>query len=94
MVSLGLGGGVMGLVSLVCWVMILVRLFEREGAGRGILGIVCGIYTFFWGWQHASGLDLEAERKGESPRYRTIMTAWTAAIAASLLFNTLLRFAR
>ena len=84
-------GGLAGLVSLVCWVMILIRLFEREGTGKGILGVICGIYTFFWGWQNAATLDADATAKGESPKYRTVMLAWTGALVASIVFQTLAR---
>ncbi|MBN1998713.1 hypothetical protein JW935_14230 [candidate division KSB1 bacterium] len=37
-------------VSIVCWIMVLIKLFKKEGVGLGILGIICGLYTFIWGW--------------------------------------------
>ena len=79
--------GVAGVVSLGCWVMVLIELFEREGTGKGILGIVCGIYTFFWGWQNVGAL----ERQPGGAKYRTIMLVWMIALAASIVFQILSR---
>ena len=39
-----------GVVSFVCFIIVLVKLFRREGVLLGILGIICGLYTFIWGW--------------------------------------------
>ena len=40
----------MQIVSLVLFIVVLIRLFKKEGALKGILGFFCGIYTFIWGW--------------------------------------------
>jgi O-antigen/teichoic acid export membrane protein len=34
----------------VCFILVLIKLFKKEGVGLGILGIICGLYTFIWGW--------------------------------------------
>lgn len=90
MIFLGLAG-VVGLINLVCFVMVLIELFKREGAGKGILGLVCGIYTFFWGWQNASSLDMQAQSQGGSPKYRTIMMVWTACLVGNIILNIVAR---
>lgn len=69
---------VTSLVSLVCFVLVLIKLFQSEGALLGILGILCGIYTFIWGWM-----------KNEEQGIRQIMIYWTAAIVAGIVFNLL-----
>lgn len=54
----------------------LIKLFSEEGAGYGILGLFCGIYTFYWGWQNADRLQL-----------RTVMTIWSLGFGLSILLN-------
>ena len=54
-------------ISVVCWIIVLIRMF-KESALKGILGLICGIYAFIWGWMNASaGL-------------RNVMLLWTLAI--------------
>ncbi|UCF94249.1 MAG: hypothetical protein JSW39_08845 [Desulfobacterales bacterium] len=39
------------LILTVLFIVVLVKQFRRDGALKGILGIIsCGIYTFIWGW--------------------------------------------
>jgi len=50
--------GLVGLISLILFVMVLIKLFQNEGTGKGILGIICGLYTFIWGWMKAKELEM------------------------------------
>ena len=38
--------GIVAIVEVACFVITLIRLFSKEGIGLGILGLICGIYTF------------------------------------------------
>jgi hypothetical protein len=60
--------------SVVCWVMVLIKMFPAEGPLKGILAIICGLYAFIWGWINAGRFNL-----------RNIMLAWTACIVISML---------
>ena len=60
-----------GIASLICLILVLIKLFPAEGPVKGVLGIICGIYTFIWGWQNVNRFNL-----------RQIMQIWTAAIIA------------
>lgn len=51
---------------LICFIMVLIKLFQEEGALKGILGLICSLYTFIWGWMNASRLGIN-----------TIMLIWT-----------------
>ena len=73
---LGMLGIVVGLGCLVCFVIVLIKLFQNEGALKGILGLICGLYTFIWGWMNASRLNI-----------RNIMMIWTALIILSIIIN-------
>ena len=70
-----------GLVSLVCWVMVLIKMFGDEvngGVGKGIGGVICGLYAFIWGWQNVNTHD-----------NKPVMLAWTAAFIGSIILNVI-----
>ncbi|MDX6405183.1 MAG: hypothetical protein QOH41_1296 [Blastocatellia bacterium] len=73
---LGLLGLVMWLGCIVCFVIVLIKLFQTDGALMGILGLICALYTFIWGWLNASKLNL-----------RNIMMIWTLLIILSIIIN-------
>lgn len=50
--------GIAQVVSLVLWIVILIKMFKNEGALKGILGFFCGIYAFAWGWMKHKQLAL------------------------------------
>ena len=58
---------VLGMI--VCWIMVLIRMFKDAGAVHGIIGILCSLYAFIWGWMNSGKLGL-----------RNIMLAWTALL--------------
>ena len=71
----GILGGILGLVSLVCWIIVVVKMFQTEGVVQGIIGLICGLWAFIWGW-------MNAEKVG-----RNIMVLWTIAIILATVFN-------
>ena len=72
--------GLVGLANLVLFIMVLVKLFQEEGVGKGILGIICSIYTFIWGWMKHKELDLTK-----------IMTAWSILIVVGIILSTMVQ---
>jgi len=68
--------GLVGLANLVLFIMVLVKLFQEEGVGKGILGIICSIYTFIWGWMKHKELDLTK-----------IMTAWSILLVVAMILS-------
>jgi len=68
--------GLVGLANLVLFIMVLVKLFQEEGVGKGILGIICSIYTFIWGWMKHKELDLTK-----------IMTAWSILLVIAMILS-------
>ena len=67
---------VIGLGSLVCWIMVLIKLFKAEGPLYGILGIICGLYALVWGWMNADKQNI-----------RQLMMIWTALFILGLVIN-------
>ena len=64
--------------SLACLVMVLLKLFPAEGPLKGILGIICGLYTYVWGWMNATRFNL-----------KTIMLVWTALIILQIALGAM-----
>ena len=67
-----------GIASIICLILVLIKLFPAEGPVKGVLGIICGLYTFIWGWQNVNRFNL-----------RQIMQIWTVAIIAGIVLNVL-----
>jgi len=72
--------GLAALANLVLFIFVLIKLFQNEGVGKGILGLICSIYTFIWGWMKHKELNLTK-----------IMIAWSAAIVLQMILGTLLQ---
>ena len=75
---LGLLAMVCSLGSLICFVIVLIKLFQNGGVVQGIIGLICGIWTFIWGWMNAGKLN-----------FRNIMLIWTALIILSIILNVM-----
>ncbi len=67
-----------GLVNLVLFILVLIKLFQKEGALKGILGLICALYTFIWGWIKAKELQIT-----------NIMMAWSVCIVLSIILNVI-----
>lgn len=67
-----------GITSLVCFIIIVIELFKIQGVALGILGIICGIFTFIWGW-------VKVDEHGK----RNIMIIWSIAIVGSIIANVI-----
>jgi hypothetical protein len=69
---------IVGIATFVLFILVLIKLFQNEGTGKGILGLICGLYTFIWGWMKHKELDITK-----------IMIAWSALIVLSMILSTL-----
>ena len=63
------------LVSIACWIMVLVKIFQSGDTLWGILGI-CPLVAFIYGWVKNQALDI-----------KNIMMVWTLCIIGSLILN-------
>ena len=64
------------LANIACFIMVLIKLFQDKGALHGILGLICSLYTFIWGWMNAGRLNI-----------RNIMIIWTVIIILQIILN-------
>ncbi len=69
--------GIAGIVSIVCWILVLIKIF-KDSIGLGILGIFCGIFAFIYGWIKSSEYDI-----------KNVMFIWTLAIVVGFGANLL-----
>ena len=67
---------IFGIGSLICFILVVIKLFKKEGVGLGILGVICALYTFIWGWINHKKQDIT-----------TIMIIWSVLIVISLIIN-------
>ena len=65
-----------GIGALICFILVLIKLFKKEGVGLGILGIVCALYTFIWGWINH-----------KKQKITNVMLIWTVLTIISLVLN-------
>ena len=57
--GLGLLFPVLTLISLIVFIIVLIKQFKHGGALQGIIGIItCGLWTFIWGWIKHKSLAL------------------------------------
>lgn len=79
-------GVVCGIGSLICFILVLIQMFQRGQTGLAIASIVlafcCGIgelIAFVYGWMNAQAWNIQ-----------NIMMAWTACIIAGILIYVLM----
>jgi Tfp pilus assembly protein PilF len=61
--------GLFSIVGLIMFIIVIIKLFKAEGVLKGILGIICGIYPFIWGWV-----------KHKEQKITKVMALWTLCI--------------
>jgi hypothetical protein len=57
------------LAVVVVQILVVVKMFQNAGALHGILGLICGLYAYIWGWMNANKLGI-----------RNLMIIWTVLI--------------
>ena len=75
---------VVGIGSLVCFIMVIIQMFKHDQQTMGIVcivGIFCcfgGIVAFVYGWMNAAAWNIQ-----------NIMYIWTGCILAGIVLNIL-----
>lgn len=57
------------LAAVVVQILVVVKMFQNAGVVHGILGLICGIYAYIWGWMNSSKLGI-----------KNLMIIWTVLI--------------
>jgi uncharacterized membrane protein YfcA len=63
-----------GIVVWVIGLVVVIKIFQKEGVMKGILALICSLYTYIWGWQHAKEQNLTG-----------MMWTWTIIIVISII---------
>jgi hypothetical protein len=70
-----------GLVIFVVGLLVLIKLFKKEGVLKGILGLICMLYTFIWGWMHVKEENI-----------KNLMYIWTALWILGVILSLVSQF--
>ena len=70
---------VVGIASLVCWILVLVKIFQSGDTLWGVLGL-CPLVAFVYGWVKVKELDVQK-----------IMMIWSVCVGINLVLNIMLR---
>lgn len=73
---LGILGMLASLGCIICFIIVLVKMFQTAGVVQGIIGLICGIWAFIWGWMNAGKVGI-----------KNIMVIWTVLILLSIILN-------
>jgi hypothetical protein len=76
---IGILAAIVGIGSLVCWIMVLIKMFQGAGVLQGILGIICGLWAFIWGWMNAGTYGI-----------KNVMIVWSVLVVLGVIFNSTL----
>ena len=79
---LGILAMLVGIGSIICWILVLIKIFQNDGPVKGIIGLICGLFAFIWGWMNATRLGI-----------KNIMMIWTVLIVIYLILGMLGGFA-
>jgi hypothetical protein len=63
--------------AIVCQIIVIVKMFQTAGAVQGIIGLLCGLWAFIWGWMNSDKVG------------KNIMLAWTGLIILYVVFAVL-----
>lgn len=66
----------LAVAAFVVQILVVVKMFQNAGALHGILGIICGLYAYIWGWMNSAKLNI-----------RNLMFIWTALIVLIIILN-------
>ena len=66
----------MSLGCLICFIIVVVKMFQNAGVLQGILGLICGIWAFIWGWMNAGKVGL-----------KNVMMIWTLLLILAIILN-------
>lgn len=67
-----------GIIAWLAGLVVLFKLFQTKGILHGLMGLVCMLYTFIWGWMNISKEEL---------KLKTWMYAWTGAIVLGIVLG-------
>ena len=68
------------IVIYIAGIAVVIKMFQKEGLLKGLLGLFCLLYAFIWGWQNTNETSLGLPVK-------TWMYIWTGAWVLGIILN-------
>jgi hypothetical protein len=63
---------------IICQIFVAIKIFQNDGALKGILALICGLFGFIWGWMNASRLGI-----------KNIMMIWTVLLIICFILGAM-----
>jgi hypothetical protein len=74
--------GILALLALIaciiCQIIVAIKIFQNDGALKGIIALLCGLFGLIWGWMNADRLGV-----------KQIMLIWTVLILVYIVLSVL-----
>jgi hypothetical protein len=74
--------GILALLVLVgliiCQIFVAIKIFQADGALKGIIALLCGLFGLIWGWMNADRLGV-----------KQIMLIWTVLIVIYIILGAM-----
>ncbi|HXQ33152.1 MAG TPA: hypothetical protein VN843_03935 [Anaerolineales bacterium] len=68
--------------AIICFIIVLTKMFQAEGAGTGLLGFICALYALYWGYKNKDKYNLQ-----------TVITIWAILIVIGIIINVIVQSA-
>ena len=63
---------------IICQIIVAIKIFQNDGALKGILALLCGLFGLIWGWMNAARLGI-----------KNLMLIWTVLIIVYIILSML-----
>ena len=63
---------------IICQIIVAIKIFQNDGALKGILALICGLFGLIWGWMNADRLGV-----------KNIMMIWTGLIVVYIILGAI-----
>jgi hypothetical protein len=64
------------IAAFILQIIVVIKMFQNEGALKGILGLICGLYALIWGWMNSSKYGI-----------KNIMIIWTLLLIVYIILS-------
>jgi hypothetical protein len=66
------------IACIICQIIVAIKIFQNDGALKGILALLCGLFGLIWGWMNADRLGI-----------KNLMLIWTVLIVVYIILSML-----
>jgi hypothetical protein len=63
---------------IICQIIVAIKIFQNDGALKGILALLCGLFGLIWGWMNATRLGI-----------KNLMIIWTLLIVIYVILGAI-----